>query len=165
MADFDPDQLDAIETAKADAVVPCGTCNACCHSPVEVSPDFGDNPDDYELAISVDTSAANGLQMITLDRREDGSCYALKAGRCSIWSKRPKICRAFDCRKIFWMFDKAGRRELLAKGYFRKAVLDAGRNRADTLPEGPKLREAARLVDFGSRSIGFMETRRGFRRG
>ena len=144
-----------------EAIVPCGSCHACCHSPVEVRPDFGDNPDDYKLALSHDTSAPNGLVMITLDRKPDGSCYALKAGRCSIWAKRPQVCREFDCRRIFWSYDKAGRRELLDKGYFKRAVLDAGRNRADTLAEGPALREACKRVNFGPRSIEYMDRRRG----
>jgi len=145
----------------ADAVVPCAGCNACCYSPVEVRPDFGDNPDDYQLAISVDVTAPNSLPMVTLDRKPDGSCYALKGGRCSIWAKRPRTCREFDCRRIFWMYDKAGRRELLAKGYFKRAVLDAGRRRADTLEIGPRLRAAAKRIGFVRISIDWMERRRG----
>lgn len=151
----------AFDLLMADAIVPCGTCHACCHSPVEVRPDWGDDPADYRLAVSVDKTAPNQHAMVTLDRKDDGSCYALRNGRCSIWEKRPRVCRTFDCRKMFVMHSKAERRELVDKGYFRKAVLQAGRNRVATLEGGDVIQSAARRLNFGRRSIDFMEKRRG----
>jgi len=176
-----PDQRQVLEEARAsfqaagqtaedivagttdDAIVPCGTCHACCHSPVEIRPDWGDNPDDYEHGIYVDTSAPNSMALFTLNM-VGGACYALKNGRCSIWAKRPSICRSFDCRKIFLMYTKEERRELVAKKYFVRAIMDAGRNRADTLEGGQAIRAAARKIKFGARSLAFMEHRRGIGR-
>ena len=100
-----------IEAMLSDAIVPCGTCHACCHSPVAVSPEAGDDPSLYKLAISVDRTAPNQHAMVTLDRKPDGSCYALRNGRCTIWDKRPRVCRNFDCRKMFVLHSKAERSE------------------------------------------------------
>jgi len=160
-AAMSPSDAAIIERTREDAVLACGTCNACCYSPVALRPERGDNPEAYQLALSHDTSAPNGLTMLTLDRNPDGSCYALKDGRCSIWPKRPAVCRNFDCRRLFWMYDKAQRRELIAKGYFKRTVFDAGRMRGATLEDGPGLREVCRRVNFGARSITFMERWRG----
>jgi hypothetical protein len=156
-----PEDEAALDMLLADAVVPCGSCHACCHSPVEVRPDWGDDPADYRLAISVDKSAPNKHAMVTLHRTADGTCYALRNGRCSIWSKRPRVCRGFDCRKVFLLYTKDERRELVDKGYFKKAVLQAGRNRAATLEDADVIVAAARRLNYGRRSIDFMEKRRG----
>ena len=150
-----------IEAMLSDAIVPCGTCHACCHSPVAVSPEAGDDPSLYKLAISVDRTAPNQHAMVTLDRKPDGSCYALRNGRCTIWDKRPRVCRNFDCRKMFVLHTKAERRELVAKGYFKRAVIDAGKARAGTLENGEDLKRLAARINFGQRAIAFMEHKRG----
>ena len=150
-----------IEAMLAEAIVPCGACHACCHSPVEVRPDHGDDPSLYRLAVSVDRTAPNQHAMVTLDRKPDGSCYALRNGRCTIWDKRPRVCRNFDCRKMFVLHSKAERRELVAKGYFKRAVLDAGKAQVGTLENAEEIKRLAARVKFGARSIAFMEQRRG----
>jgi len=147
-----------------EAVVPCGTCTACCRSPVEVRPDCGDNLADYETGIYVDTSAPNAPAMVTLLQKPDGACYALKGGRCSIWNKRPYICRQFDCRKIFAMHTKEQRRDLVNKKYFHKAVIDAGKKRLHTLENADELRAAATRLNYGARGMEYMEQSRGVKK-
>jgi len=161
ISQIDPEDARIIREAAADSVVPCGSCNACCHSPVGVQPQFGDDPSLYELAINVDTSAPNGHTMVTLNRKPDGSCYALKNGRCSIWEKRPQVCRAFDCRKIFAMHTKEERRALVDLKYFKQAIFDAGRKRLSTLANAEALRDACKRIGYGRMALDYMERRRG----
>lgn len=144
-----------------DAIVPCGTCSACCHSPVEVRPEFGDDPSNYEIGIYHDRSAPNGLGLVTLRMRPDGSCYALKNGRCTIWEKRPSVCRAFDCRKLFAMHTKEERRALVALKYFKQAIMSAGRERLHTLAEAEALRAACKRIGYGKLALATMDRRRG----
>jgi len=152
---------DLLSVTLEDAIVPCGSCSACCHSPVEVRPDFGDNPSNYEVGIYRDVSAPNGLGLLTLKMKPDGSCYALKNGRCTIWEKRPSVCRSFDCRKMFVMHTKEERRALVALKYFKQAIMNAGRERAHTLPNGEALRALCKRIGYGRLSIATMERRRG----
>lgn len=158
------DEAAVIAAMLGEAIVPCGTCHACCHSPVEVRPDFGDDPSLYKLAISVDKSAPNRHAMVTLDRKPDGSCYALRNGRCTIWDKRPRVCRNFDCRKMYVLHTKAERRELVALGYFKREVIDAGKKRAGTLENAEEMKALAARVKFGERAIAHFEQRRGVKR-
>jgi Fe-S-cluster containining protein len=158
---MDSEDARLIAAAAEDSVVPCGSCHACCHSPVEIQPHRGDDPALYELAVNMDVSAPNRHTMITLNRKPDGSCYALKNGRCSIWDKRPVICRAFDCRKLFAMHTKEERRTLVELKYFKQAIFDAGRKRLSTLLDAEALRAACKRVGYGRMALEFMERRRG----
>lgn len=158
------DEAIMLMAATREAVVPCGTCTACCRSPVEIRPDCGDDPADYETAVYVDTSAPNGPAIVTLRLKPDGACYALKGGRCSIWEKRPYICRQFDCRKIFAMHTKAQRRDLVDKRYFHKSVIDAGKKRLHTLENAEELRAAAVRLNYGERGMDYMEQARGVKK-
>jgi Fe-S-cluster containining protein len=153
-----------IASAAEECVVPCGTCSACCRSVVAVRPDRGDNPADYECAINVDISAPNRLATLSLNRKPDGSCYALIRGRCSIWEKRPYTCRTFDCRKMFAMFTKDERRGLIRDRYFTRDIFEAGKQRLHTLPEADELRAAAARVGFGPAATGYMDSRRGVKK-
>ena len=77
------------------AKVPCGECNACCvHSNVDV---------DYEVRAGIKYRTRkdkNGKYM--LQHRRDKSCVYLTKRGCSLeHSKKPGICRAFDCRELW----------------------------------------------------------------
>lgn len=72
--------------------VPCNGCTACCHGTVMLHPALGDNPSEYihERLPGIGTMLA---------RKGDGSCIYLEKSGCSIWERRPALCRAFDCRE------------------------------------------------------------------
>lgn len=78
---------------RADANVPCGSCNACCRTPsmpVDLKPnEIG------KYQASPHPTAQGGY---AVDRSEDGSCIYLQNGKCSIYESRPLACRVFDCR-------------------------------------------------------------------
>ena len=62
---------------------PCDDCTACCKG-MYVQIEQGDDPSLFD---------DNGILPT-----EDGHCAYLVDNKCSIYDKRPKVCRAFDCR-------------------------------------------------------------------
>lgn len=106
----------------ARAIVPCGSCSACCRIPIVLFPEHGDDPAAYEH----DTIHHPGLgKSVAVLKHSGGACVYLKDSRCSIWERAPHACRAFDCRRYVLMFD--------APGLAASAVVQAGRDRLDTL--------------------------------
>lgn len=74
------------------ANVPCGECHACCiNSAVDV---------DYEVRAGVKYRTRKDKDgKYLLQHRRDKSCVYLSKNGCSLeHSKKPGICRAFDCR-------------------------------------------------------------------
>jgi hypothetical protein len=70
--------------------VPCGTCVTCCSCDVELREVYGDTLADY------DTVEKDGATL--LRQTADGWCGYLKDGKCSIYARRPFVCRTYDCR-------------------------------------------------------------------
>lgn len=71
--------------------VPCGECNACCRSP--------------NMKVGLTHDEAMSLPSVerlndgwALKKNSDGSCSLLIDGKCSIYARRPKACRMYDCR-------------------------------------------------------------------
>ena len=81
-------------------VVDCGACSACCKR--ELIPLVeGDDPTNYpgafqdqDLPIRDILPSALGY---FLPHGADGNCAFLVSGRCSIYEKRPVICKSFSC--------------------------------------------------------------------
>ena len=75
------------------ANVPCGDCNSCCiNSAVDV--DY-----DVRAGIKYRTRKDNNGKYLLQHRRDKSCVYLIKRG-CSLeHSKKPGICRAFDCRE------------------------------------------------------------------
>jgi Fe-S-cluster containining protein len=91
--------LHAALRGEADAVVPCGTCTACCTSSqfVHIA------PDEIDTLAHVPTELrfpAPGLPKghVVLGYDERGHCPMLVDGACSIYEHRPRTCRTYDCR-------------------------------------------------------------------
>jgi Fe-S-cluster containining protein len=79
------------------AQIDCGTCHGCCHQTVVITPQDGEGWD-------LDPTASAP----TLRRREDGSCVYLDAtsvNGCSVYERRPAVCRKFHCGKWFDWID------------------------------------------------------------
>lgn len=84
--------------------VPCNGCIECCtnNQLVEMVP--GDDPSSYDLV------EVRGKKV--LRHKPNGDCNHLvregTGGYCSIWDRRPVMCREFDCRDMVrWL--KEGR--------------------------------------------------------
>ena len=76
------------------ARVPCGTCTECCRGP--------------NRNLYMDIIPEADLTRFTLEWRDNGrpvlatqangDCLYLIDSKCSIYKRRPQVCRAFDCR-------------------------------------------------------------------
>ena len=110
------------------AHVPCDSCTACCRNQlVALLPEYGDVLD------SLQHHMLNGIPV--LDEKENGDCIYLKDGACSIWERRPAMCRAFDCRLHFMQFTRTQRRRMMKEGRAAREIFEAGRKRLHTLAE------------------------------
>jgi Fe-S-cluster containining protein len=74
------------------AKIDCGGCHACCKRMLVI---LGDGDDlsrgDWEWKVY-------GLARVAqMKHKKNGDCINLTKKGCAVYSKRPKICRAFDC--------------------------------------------------------------------
>lgn len=93
---------------RREVKVNCGSCRACCHQLVSLRPsDLANGP--WEL----DPVFLNKV----LKRRPDGSCVYLDAMLgCTIYDRRPEICRVFDCGDWYTKLSPEDRRGILIEG-------------------------------------------------
>lgn len=96
----------ALMPADPDDLPPCAGCGNCCHLLVDLAPS-----DDVPPELIVEH---NGLRC--MDQRGDGACIALDplSRLCTIYERRPQVCRDFKraeslCRRAVF-----GRRGSLA---------------------------------------------------
>ena len=102
-----------------DAIVPCGTCTLCCQGDViALFPEDGDDVASY---------VTDTISGVTIIKRDGPCCRYLIDGRCSIYERRPVICRFFDCRGIYQSQSRTERKRLIALGLANKAIFDRGR--------------------------------------
>lgn len=111
----------------------CDGCTSCCKNELLfLHPDMGDRP--HEYAIKAVINPLNNQPGFALQQKPNGDCFYLDAEGCTIYERRPAICKAFDCRKFFLSLGgRNERRAMLKTGALSKDVLDAGRKRLSTL--------------------------------
>jgi Fe-S-cluster containining protein len=117
-----------------DANVPCGACTACCwQTDIHLLPEHGDRPADFEHRVPT-VNPLTGVPGFKLAHSSDGSCVYLTAAGCSIYDKRPTICRVYDCRRMYLRLgNHADRKQAVRDGLVDKSVLRAARARLHTL--------------------------------
>lgn len=72
-------------------VVPRNGCVRCCQGEaVEVNRKFGDQVSSYHVERHEGTWI--------LAHKPNGDCVYLGPQGCTIWRRRPAVCRSFDCR-------------------------------------------------------------------
>jgi uncharacterized protein len=112
------------------AIVPCGSCTACCRQQVIVLDPHQDDIASYQHAIA-------GTLAI-LKHKPNGDCVYLGEHGCTIHARAPKMCREFDCRLWYLRHDRAERKRLIANSeapQIAKDILDAGRERWQSLAD------------------------------
>jgi putative zinc- or iron-chelating protein len=83
-------------------------------------PEHGDNLADYDCEWV-------GAGLAALKHKANGDCVYLDRSRgCTIWDRRPVICREFDCAAIYLKFTPGQRRAYLSRGFMRPEVLKRG---------------------------------------
>ncbi len=91
--------MQAALRGQADSDVPCGSCTACCTSSQFVHIE----PDEHDVLAVIPPELLfpapgqpSGHVLMGYD--QDGHCPMFVDGRCSIYEKRPRTCRVYDCR-------------------------------------------------------------------
>lgn len=102
-------------------------------------PERGDDISSYETEdipeVSCGTAKPAELQgRVMLRRQENGHCWYLKDGKCSIHERAPYICKIFDCRTFFLTHTRNARRDRIKHNRASAEVFKEGRKRLDTLP-------------------------------
>lgn len=74
-------------------LVPCNGCTLCCQGEVIELVRGVDRVNDYQV------KRFHGAWV--LDHKPNGDCvYLDRATGCTIWQRRPALCRDFDCRTV-----------------------------------------------------------------
>jgi hypothetical protein len=85
------------------------------------------------------TDQATGSPIFLLATEENGQCVYLGAKGCTIYERRPLLCRSFDCRAHYLILPRQDRDNLVRLGLSSRAVFNAGRARLSSLsPEERK---------------------------
>jgi Fe-S-cluster containining protein len=117
--------------ALEESTVPCGSCRLCCsHEAIILDPRLGDLVTTYETRVVV--NPLDGELAAQVLQKPNGDCIYLDETGCTIYERRPAICRVFDCRKFALKFDRPERRRL-SKEPHTKAVIQRGMELKDTL--------------------------------
>ena len=111
--------------------VPCGPCHACCRSElVMILPDEGDIIENYDHELIFIPGVG---EMAFLRHLKNGDCVYLGRDGCTIHGRAPHLCKIFDCRGFYLSKTRAERQEHRKHGLVARAVLNAGRERLQTL--------------------------------
>lgn len=117
----------------------CTGCTACCDRELLIlHPEMGDDPSQYDtMQVTV------GDQSVTALRVDDdhGCVYCDHGTGCTIYDRRPALCKEFDCRRSVLSIPRAELDEYMRRGMFSRSMVKAGRDRLRrimaTLPRPP----------------------------
>lgn len=110
---------------RPERAVPCGSCRACCsHELVIIHPENGD--DGRYLTRTVPHPFEDGRTVQALMHKPDGSCVYLGEQGCTIYDRRPVVCREFDCRRMVLRLKKALGRKRARDLIEKSETLQAG---------------------------------------
>jgi hypothetical protein len=84
------------------------------------------------------TDQATGNPIFLLATEVNGHCVYLGASGCTIYDRRPLLCRSFDCRKHYLILPRQDRDNLVKLGLSSRAVFNAGRARLNSLSSGER---------------------------
>jgi hypothetical protein len=112
--------------------VPCGGCTECCRSNqgLFLHPEQGDDVESYQFRV---VSGHGGNPVFLLATTHSGACVYLGSAGCTIYDRRPLLCRSFDCRQHYLILPRQDRDNLVRIGLSSRAVFNAGRARLKTL--------------------------------
>ncbi len=113
--------------------VPCNGCVECCRSNqgLVLHPEMGDDVGAYRHRAVIDRQTGNPVFLLATE--PNGQCVYLGASGCTIYGRRPAICRGFDCRKHYLILPRQDRDNLVRIGLSSRSVFNAGRVRLKTL--------------------------------
>jgi Fe-S-cluster containining protein len=109
----------------------CSTCpgHCCRNDTILLHPEKGDIPSLYDTETISHPMTGKPAKMLA--HKPNGDCIYLGevdgVGRCTIYHRRPAICRAFDCGLSYAKLTRAERRQLLRDDLVSRDTLDQGR--------------------------------------
>lgn len=113
----------------------CAGCTRCCQSPsyVYLYPEKGDQIHQFQRAL-VQNMETGKLHMALLKKRNSTSCiYLDEKNGCTIYARRPWMCRRFDCRELAYLhqtaFTKKERDKMKRVNYLDEEVLAQGQKK------------------------------------
>ena len=111
----------------------CDTCTACCQSSqlLLLHPEQGDDVPSYQ--VQTVTESTSGATIYALAADEQGRCVYLGECGCTIYHRRPLLCRSFDCRKHYLILPRQDRDNLVKLTLSSRAVFNAGKARLASL--------------------------------
>jgi hypothetical protein len=86
--------------------------------------------DSYRFQVASDQE---GNPVFVLAATPEGACVYLGPAGCTIYDRRPLLCRTFDCRTHYLILPRQDRDNLVRLGLSSRAVFNAGRARVRTL--------------------------------
>lgn len=118
--------------------VKCDGCTECCRSGqgLVLHPEQGDDVNSYKHRVA--GHRAGGSPVFVLATDDSGGCAYLGKRGCTIYERRPVLCRSFDCRKYYLMLPRADRDNLVRLKLSSRAVFNAGRARLKTLRDAER---------------------------
>jgi hypothetical protein len=118
--------------------VPCDGCTECCRSNqgLVLHPEQGDDVQSYEHRAVGPGDKGNTVFVLAAD--DSGQCVYLGERGCTIYNRRPFLCRSFDCRQHYLMLPRQDRDNLVNLGLSSRAVFSAGKSRVKTLSAGER---------------------------
>lgn len=126
--------------------VQCNGCRACCIKQTVILLDEDEaHLEDFQYSEAV---YGGDLVIRVLNHRSNGECVHLGPDGCTIYDKRPVICRQYDCRKQFMVTTRNERRTR----HFGDKIWKEARKRLGTLDEEDRATlqryaEATRMID------------------
>ena len=123
--------------ANEQTEVPCSGCTECCRSGqgLFLHPEQGDVVESYRHRALMDST---GNTVFLLDTEANGHCVYLGDTGCTIYERRPLLCRSFDCRKHYLVLPRQDRDNLVRLGLSSRTVFNAGRARLKSLSSGER---------------------------
>ncbi len=122
--------------ADRDAEVKCGSCMACCRGDMVVLGE-GDDLADYPAAVTIDwrNPFTGAAQTTVIPQTDSGACVYLGANGCTIYDKRPKMCRVFSCvdfvKRVTDQTTRQQRRHDMHLGLLDRDIWRAGMERRE----------------------------------
>jgi Fe-S-cluster containining protein len=109
---------------EASSPVPCGSCTLCCrHQKVFLFPG-----DDAAALLAVrGYNSATGKEGWRLQQKRNGDCLFLGERGCTIYERRPSVCRLYDCRDHYYLPAAERRRREAESGPHDKIINARGR--------------------------------------
>jgi hypothetical protein len=103
-------------------------------------PELGDDVGSYHVQVR------NRIPLLATT--SEGACVYLGESGCSIYARRPALCRSFDCRKHYLILPRQDRDNLVRLKLSSRAVFSAGRARLKTLSEPERLECIEKRAEF-----------------